>query len=184
MRIKNRKNLNVLKALGLVLVLILAIVTIIKIDLSLQVYAANTAPKNIADSIGTLPEIPQNPLPNGTVTSPFGERINPITSEAEHHNGVDVAAPEGTPIHLAFSGVVIEVGESDVYGNYVLVDHSNGLYTRYCHCSTVLAETGYILKKGEIIALVGNTGWSTGPHLHLEVISNGKYCNPEWLIKW
>ena len=184
MRIKNRRNLNVLKTLGLVLVLILAIVTIIKIDLSLQVYAANTTPNNVADSIKNLSELPINPLPDGTVTSPFGERINPITAEDEFHKGADIAADEGTPIYLMFSGTVLEVGKSDVYGNYVLVEHTNGLYTRYCHCSRVLVETGYSLKHGEIIALVGNTGWSTGPHLHLEVISNGKYCDAEWLIEW
>lgn len=184
MKIKHRRKITVLKTLGLLLVLILAIVTIIKIDLSLQVYAANTTPNNIADSIGTLPEIPQNPLPDGTVTSPFGERKNPITAEDEFHKGVDIAADEGTPIRLMFSGTVLEVGESDVYGNYVLVEHTNGLYTRYCHCSRVLAETGNNLKQGELIALVGSTGWSTGPHLHLEVISNGKYCDAQWLIEW
>lgn len=184
MKIKHRRKLKLLKTLGLLLVLVLAVVTIIKIDLSLQVYAANTTPQNIGTSIDYLPELPANPLPEGVVTSPFGERENPITAEAEFHKGVDVAADEGTPIRLMFSGTVLEVGNSDVYGNFVLVDHTNGLYTRYCHCSSVLVETGYILKQGEIIALVGNTGWSTGPHLHLEVISNGKYCDAEWLIQW
>ena len=184
MKMKNRKKKKLLKTIGLLLVLILAVATIVKIDLSLQVYAANTAPKNVATSIENLPEIPINPLPNGAVTSPFGERINPITNQPEFHSGVDVAAPEGSQIRLMFSGTVIEVGESDVYGNYVLVDHENGLYTRYCHCSTVLAKTGYTLRQGEIVALVGSTGWSTGPHLHLEVISNGKYCDAQWLIEW
>ena len=174
MKIKRRK-INLIKTVGLLLALLLAVVTIIKIDLSLQVYAATD---NVAETVGYIPELPQNPLPDGRVTSPFGERINPITLKEEFHNGVDVAAEEGTPIQLVFSGTVVEVGESDVYGNYILVDHSNGLYTRYCHCSEILAKTGYTLKQGEIIALVGNTGWSTGNHLHFEVIVNGVRVNP------
>lgn len=184
MKIKSGKNIAKLKTIGLVSVLVLAVVTVIKIDASMQVYAANTAPKNIAQKIETIPEDPINPIPAGVVTSSFGERQNPITSNDEIHKGVDVAAPEGTPIRLVFSGVIAEVGESDIYGKYILVDHGNELYTRYCHCSRALVEVGYNLKQGEIIALVGNTGWSTGPHLHLEIISNGKYCDPEWLIQW
>ena len=184
MKIRKHKKINLFKTLGLVLVLILAVVTIIKIDLSMQVYATGTTPDNVADSMGTVGEFPENPLPEGIVTSPFGERENPITLENEFHKGVDIAAPEGTPICLAFAGEVIEVGESDIYGKYLLVDHGNELYTRYCHCSEILVKTGYKLKQGEVVALVGNTGWSTGAHLHFEIISNGKYCDPEWMIKW
>lgn len=184
MKIKSRKNLSLIKTVGLVLVLILAVVTIIKIDLSMQAYAASATSDNVAQAIDKVPEFPVNPLPEGTVTSPFGERENPITFKNEFHKGVDVAAPEGTPILLAFSGEVVEVGESDIYGRYLLVDHGNDLYTRYCHCNKILVDTGFKLKQGEVVALVGNTGWSTGPHLHFEIISNGKYCDPEWIIKW
>ena len=184
MKIRNRRKLKLLKSLGLLMVIVLAIVTIIKIDLSLRVYATDSTLQNIANEVGALPQNPINPLPSGTVTSPFGERQNPITLETEFHKGVYIAAQEGTPIKLVFDGVVTEVGDSDIYGKYLLVEHANGLYTRYCHCSKLFVETGYILKQGEIIALVGNTGWSTGPHLHLEIISNGKYCNAEWLFEW
>lgn len=184
MKIKSRNKIKAIKTTALISALLLAVLTIIKIDTSLQVYAANTAPQNIAQTVADVPEDPINPIPAGTVTSPFGERQNPITSNEEFHKGVDVAAPEGTPIRLVFSGIITEVGESDVYGKYVLVDHGNELYTRYCHCSRVLVEVGYNLKQGEILAFVGSTGWSTGAHLHLEIISNGKYCNPEWFIQW
>lgn len=179
---KRRQNLKKLKIIGLASVLVLAVATLVKIDASVKVYAANS--NNVAESIQELPEVSSNPVSSGIVTSPFGERVNPITEEYEFHKGTDVAAPEGTPIKLAFAGVVTEVGENEIYGNYVLVNHGNELYTRYCHCSRILVQTGYNLKSGELVALVGNTGWSTGPHLHLEVISNGKYCDPEWLFEW
>ncbi len=179
MRIKNRKNR--LKTLGLLLVLALALFTLLKLDSSLKVFAANTTP---ATTSTVLPDIPQNPLPDGTVTSSFGERINPITEKWEHHNGVDIAAEEGTPIQLVLDGTVVEVGENEVYGKYVLVQHEGDTYTKYCHLSKTLVKTDYKLKKGELVAFVGSTGWSTGPHLHFEIISNGKYCDPEWFLQW
>ena len=179
MRIRKRKNR--IKTVGIFLVLVVAVLTLLKIDSSLKVFATN------ANSVATstvLPDVPQNPLPQGMVTSGFGERINPITEKWEHHNGVDIAAEEGTQISLALDGTVIEVGENEVYGKYVLVEHEGDTYTKYCHLSRTLVKTGYKLKKGELVALVGSTGWSTGPHLHFEIISNGKYCDPEWFLQW
>lgn len=183
MKIKKTQIFGKINAPWLIAVMLTAVLVVLKLDASMQVYAANSAVHNIAQSMETMPQNPCIPV-FGTVTSPFGERVNPISNKEEFHKGVDIAAAEGTPIQLILDGTVVEVGENDIYGRYILVEHADKLYTRYCHCSRILAETGYNLKKGELIALVGSTGWSTGPHLHLEVIADGKYCDPEWLLEW
>ena len=118
----------------------------------------------------------------GEYTSRFGYRTHPITGKFGIHNGLDIAAPEGTKISAAFNGVVEEVGYNDVRGNYILVAHGGETKTLYMHCSEVIAPEGAVVRQGEIIALVGNTGWSTGAHLHFSIIIGGKYCNPEWLL--
>ena len=118
----------------------------------------------------------------GEFTSRFGYRTHPITGKFGIHNGLDIAAPEGTKISAAFNGVVEEVGYNKVRGNYILVAHGGETKTLYMHCSEVIAPEGAVVRQGEIIALVGNTGWSTGAHLHFSIIIGGKYCNPEWLL--
>lgn len=118
----------------------------------------------------------------GEFTSRFGYRTHPITGKFGIHNGLDIAAPEGTKISAAFNGVVEEVGYNDVRGKYILVAHGGETKTLYMHCSEVIAPEGAVVRQSEIIALVGNTGWSTGPHLHFSIIIGGKYCNPEWLL--
>ncbi len=118
----------------------------------------------------------------GEFTSRFGYRTHPITGEFGVHNGLDIAAPEGTKISSAFNGVVEEVGCNKVRGNYILVAHGGETKTLYMHCSEIIAPEGAVVRQGEIIALVGNTGWSTGAHLHFSIIIGGKYCNPEWLL--
>lgn len=118
----------------------------------------------------------------GEYTSRFGYRTHPITGKFGIHNGLDIAAPEGTKISAAFNGVVEEVGYNKVRGNYILVAHGGETKTLYMHCSEVIAPEGAVVRQGEIIALVGNTGWSTGAHLHFSIIIGGKYCNPEWLL--
>ena len=118
----------------------------------------------------------------GEFTSRFGYRTHPITGKFGIHNGLDIAAHEGTKISAAFNGVVEEVGYNKVRGNYILVAHGGETKTLYMHCSEVIAPEGAVVRQGEIIALVGNTGWSTGAHLHFSIIIGGKYCNPEWLL--
>lgn len=113
----------------------------------------------------------------GRLTSPFGFREHPITGEEDFHTGIDLAAPLGTPILSVYPGVVVETGESKVYGNYILIDHG-GVMTRYCHCERILARVGMNLRQGERVATVGSTGMSTGPHLHLELRVDGKAADP------
>lgn len=118
------------------------------------------------------------PTTNYRITSEFSNRISPITGKAENHNGLDMAAPAGTPIYAADSGTVIDSRKSSSWGNVVQIDHGGGLVTLYAHCSARLVSKGQTVKKGETIALVGSTGWSTGNHLHFTVYKNGVAVNP------
>jgi len=118
----------------------------------------------------------------GVVTSPFGYRIHPIYGTRMFHNGVDIGADTGTPIASSLSGVVTASEYNSSYGNYVMVDHGNDLYTIYAHCDELLVKVGESVKKGETIARVGSTGVSTGPHLHFEVRRGEYRIDPAWLV--
>lgn len=122
------------------------------------------------------------PVENARLTSPFGYRTNPVSGKYGFHTGIDLAAPEGTPVATAYSGRVVDSGESDVWGKYVLVEHSDGFETYYCHLSEIYAPEETVLRKGETLGLVGSTGWSTGPHLHFEVRIDGIRVDPEPLV--
>lgn len=113
----------------------------------------------------------------GRITSKFGMRMHPITHKLSHHDGVDIALKEGTPIKASLGGKVVFSGEQRGYGNVIIV--KNGEYEMvYAHCSKLLFNKGENIKKGEKIALSGNTGHSTGPHLHFEVRYKGKPIDP------
>jgi murein DD-endopeptidase MepM/ murein hydrolase activator NlpD len=112
------------------------------------------------------------------VSSAFGLRSDPFSGEERHHNGLDIAAPEGTPIHAIEDGVVTFAGEQGSYGNLVIVRHGDGRESRYAHCSELWVETGARVRAGEDIAAVGSTGRSTGPHLHIELLENGVQVDP------
>ena len=114
----------------------------------------------------------------GDITSPFGERQNPLGAGTEFHPGVDIAADEGTPIRAAMGGRVVGVGRDGGYGNLVTIDDGNGLTTRYAHCSQVFARIGQNVAPGDVIAAVGSTGRATGPHLHFEVRENDRPVDP------
>ncbi len=122
---------------------------------------------------GTVTGNFERPLSGGVVTSRYGARWGTV------HNGVDIGAPEGTPIRSADGGIVLFAGDDgDGYGLKVIVDHGNNYITLYAHCSRLLVSTGIAVEKGDLIAEVGNTGYSTGPHLHFEVQINGSAVNP------
>ena len=125
---------------------------------------------------------PVMPVKNGRITSKFGYRTNPVSGRYGFHTGLDLAAAEGTPVSASFYGKVIETGKSDVWGKYILMEHSDGLHTYYCHLSEIYVNEGTIIRQGETVGLVGSTGWSTGPHLHFEVRINGVRVNPETLL--
>ncbi len=119
------------------------------------------------------------------LSSPYGYRIHPITGKKTLHSGIDMAAPQGTPIYAAESGVVIVAQWWSGYGNAVIIDHGGGLWTLYGHIKNggILVKKGDTVKRGEKIALVGSTGNSTGPHLHFEVRKNSEPVEPSAYLK-
>ena len=125
---------------------------------------------------------PIMPVKGARITSRFGYRTHPITGKKGFHTGLDLAAAEGTPISAVYYGKVTKTGEDDSWGKYVLVEHSDGFETFYCHLSEIYAEKGAVIRQGETVGLVGSTGMSTGPHLHFEVRINGIRVDPELLI--
>lgn len=120
---------------------------------------------------------------HGKVTSGFGYRIHPITGNRSFHTGVDLAAPEGTPIAAAYGGTVQETGYTSGRGNYILLSHSDNLQTLYCHLSEIQVQQGDSVDAGGTIGLVGTTGMSTGPHLHFELRVDGVRCNPVYVLR-
>lgn len=119
-----------------------------------------------------------NPCPGARITSEFGPRKAPTAGASSYHRGRDYAAPSGTPIYAAGSGRVVTSSYNSVSGKYIVIDHGNGLATRYQHCSRVFVSVGDTVSKGQNIAAVGTTGVSTGPHLHFEVRVNGTQVDP------
>ena len=118
------------------------------------------------------------PVTRGWLSSKFGYRTSPFGGHREYHPGVDIAGVEGTPVYAIASGVVKYARAFRNYGNTVEVDHGNGYSTRYAHNQINLVSEGQVVKQGEVIALLGNTGRSTGPHLHFEVLKNNRQINP------
>ncbi len=133
---------------------------------------------------GIIKSIPSfSPLhePVKRIVSGFGQRINPFHKGTYHHEGLDFAAPRGTEIFAAADGKVIEVSRASVeagYGNYIEIDHGNGFVTRYSHIEDISVKQGQKISKGTVIGTVGNSGGSIAPHLHYEIIRDGKQVDP------
>ncbi|WP_168123406.1 peptidoglycan DD-metalloendopeptidase family protein [Paenibacillus sp. HB172176] len=137
----------------------------------------------------------KNPYSGGTlafplkasyrVSSNFGMRVHPITGVKKLHTGIDLAVPQGTSVYAAEAGIVIMSQWTSGYGNCIIIDHGNGLWTLYAHLKTngLLVEEGDSVKRGDLIAKSGNTGDSTGPHLHFEVRKNEVAVNPTGYLK-
>jgi len=111
-------------------------------------------------------------------SSGFGWRRNPLTGVKEFHDGLDISAAEGTPIIAPADGRVIKIGHDKYLGNYLQVDHGWGCTTKFGHLSGFQVTSGQEVKRGEVMAFMGNTGFSTGPHLHYQIEVNGKTVNP------
>jgi len=129
-----------------------------------------------------LASIPSVSPVNGWVTSGFGTRTSPFTGQRTMHKGIDVASPIGTPIYAPADGVVIFSGKKSGFGNFVMLAHGYGIVSRYGHNAQNMVQPGQRIKRGEQIATVGMSGRSTGPHLHYEILVNGRYSNPRKFI--
>ncbi|WP_172257080.1 murein hydrolase activator EnvC family protein [Saccharibacillus deserti] len=126
------------------------------------------------------------PVDSFRMSSGFGTRVHPITGKVKKHTGVDMAAPQGTDIHAAEGGVVTVAQWWNGYGNTVVIDHGNGIWTLYGHIRDggVMVSSGQTVQRGQKIAEVGSTGNSTGPHLHFEVRQNGEPVDPVPYLGW
>ena len=112
------------------------------------------------------------------ISDDYGTRTHPILKVQQFHNGVDMAAPSGSPILAAYDGSVVQASYSSTMGNYIMLDHGDGLYTIYMHASSLGVSKGASVTRGQSIGSVGSTGRSTGPHLHFSVRLNGSYVSP------
>ncbi len=119
------------------------------------------------------------------LVSGFGKRINPFHKGLYHHDGVDIAMPSGTEAVATANGTIIKANQSSLvagFGNYLEIDHGNGIITRYAHLAELKVRYGQKITKGQVIGIVGSTGGSIAPHLHYEIIKNGKSVNPVYYI--
>lgn len=137
--------------------------------------AAKPAPKPAAVAAAPVWTLPTS----GRISSVFGPRAAPVAGVNPFHKGTDIAAPLGQPVRAAQSGTVIESGFVGSYGNWVLIDHGNGIQTGYAHNSKLLVGVGQQVAAGATIALVGSTGASTGAHVHFEVRVGGAQVDPQ-----
>lgn len=122
------------------------------------------------------------PVQGGTISDSFGDRIHPIKKERRFHDGTDIAAPKGTPVNASADGTVTYTGYMGAYGNTVIINHGGGVTTQYSHLSDIQAVQGMTVRQGQVVGKVGNTGWSTGPHLHFTVKKDGQPVNPNQYV--
>lgn len=158
-----------IKAIASLLGLLVVVFSLLPVQVQKRVYAfLRGQPDASVERVTPLP------VAYDYISSPFGRRWG------RQHQGVDFAAAQGSPIYATSAGTVIHSGWEAGYGKSVVIDHGNGTQTRYAHCSKLLAKKGNAVMKGALIAKVGSTGHSTGPHLHFEVIVDGVRKNPAW----
>lgn len=118
------------------------------------------------------------PVTSGWMSSPFGERVDPISGKKAWHEGMDFAGAEGSDVISVANGVVVFAGYREGYGQMVEISHGKDIRTRYGHHEEVLVHAGQSVKRGDVIALMGSSGRSTGPHVHFEVLKSGRPVNP------
>mgnify|MGYP002513907152 CR=1 FL=1 len=139
---------------------------------------SNDIPKNVCVGSYTVNRKMILPL-EGEITSEFGSRIHPVDGDLRFHAGIDIAAPTGTPIYAAYEGEVIKAEYDEWNGYHIKLQHENDIMTVYCHCDELKVKKGDKVNAGDVIATVGSTGSSTGPHLHFEFRINNISYNPQ-----
>lgn len=138
--------------------------------------------KGLDEKRNLLASTPAISPTKGWITSRFGYRKSPFTGLREFHKGLDIAARKGTPVIATADGIITYHGKKGLLGNTLIVNHGHGMVTRYAHLNKILKKRGDAIKRGDHIGEVGNTGRSTGPHLHYDVRLNGISVNPEKYI--
>lgn len=133
--------------------------------------------------LNTIRALPLGTPVQGSITSRFGKRKDPLNKKSAFHPGVDIRGKRGEKIYATADGVVIKSFRNSGYGNYVVIDHGNGYTTSYAHMQKYLVQKGDRVERGQVIGLVGNTGRSTGPHLHYEIALDDKVINPHNFMK-
>ena len=151
-------------------------------DAGHRVGSMESLQKDLSSYTGTLVSVPSIWPVRGWVSSEFGYRVSPFTGDRAFHAGIDVATPEGMPIIAPANGVVEFIGVQGNYGNTLVIRHGAGLSSLFGHLQAALVHQGQMVKRGQQVALVGNTGRSTGPHLHYEVRLNDLPVNPRRYI--
>ncbi len=136
----------------------------------------------IADQYKLMTTPAGNPAEKGWISSYFGLRKDPFNGKQKMHNGIDFAGKSGTNVLATADGVVISARKQNGYGKVLEIDHGYGLSTRYAHNKTIAVKVGDVVKQGQVIASMGSSGRSTGPHVHYEVLRNGKNVNPKKYI--
>lgn len=132
----------------------------------------------VEERLEYLDRVPNYFPTTGRITSYFGYRKNPFNYSSEFHHGLDIANYSGTEILAAGKGTVIETGYDYSFGRYIIIDHGYNFVTRYAHLSKINVDEDEQVEKGQAIGLMGNTGESTGPHLHFEIRINGEVIDP------
>lgn len=148
----------------------------------IKVSSNDDIPKNVSVADYKLSQKMVLPL-KGKTTSEFGIRPHPISGDLRFHAGIDIAAEKGTNIYSAFDGEVMEADYDKWNGNFIKIKHDNDIMTVYCHCEKLNVKKGQKIRAGEVIATVGSTGSSTGPHLHFELRINNISYNPQKAFK-
>lgn len=149
-----------------------------QLDEKLEALDVEHLGNSLATAFGREGSLPQIWPVEGVITSGFGYRHSPFTGVWTMHGGIDIGVPYGDAILAANRGTVVFSGWDAGHGQMVVVDHGNGVVTRYCHASQLLVSEGDEVQTGEVVALVGSTGMSTGPHLHFDLILDGERVDP------
>lgn len=137
----------------------------------------------VSEDIQQTSQVRGRPVRWGWLSSNFGERVDPFTGKNAWHSGVDFAGKEDSDVIAVASGVVTYSGKRYGYGNLIEISHSNGLVTRYAHHKEAKVFTGDVVKKGDVVGIMGSIGRSTGPHVHFEVLKNGRTVDPTPFVR-
>lgn len=159
------------------------VLSLVMASISIPLWSGSATAQNVTTvSFSTGNKNLVYPIQGARTSSKYGLRKHPIKKRRIHHHGIDLAAPKSTAIRSIADGVVIYADPHGGYGKFVAIKHSNGITSHYGHCQSIKVGVGQRLKAGQIVATVGSTGLSTGPHLHFEIRRNGKPLNPELIF--